>query len=74
MIKTTECEKICLKADGGKILYNERIAAYTPKAYLFAESESSEWVEVDETEAPTLGDEATTADYQEALREMGVDI
>ena len=52
MIKITECNKICIKADDGKMLYNASIDAYTPKAYLFAETEESEWVEVDASVVP----------------------
>lgn len=52
MIKTIECNKICLKADEGKTLYNASIDTYAPKAYLFAESEESAWVEVDASEVP----------------------
>ena len=52
MIKMTECGKICLKADEGKMLYNASIDTYTPKAYLFTETEETEWVEVDASEVP----------------------
>lgn len=52
MIKITECNKICLKAEDGKMLYNASIETYTPKVYLFVEAEESEWVEVDASAVP----------------------
>ena len=74
MIKIVECEKICLKAENGKMLYNASIDTYTPKAYLFAESEEADWVEVDASEVPVIEEEATAEDYHTALAEMGVEV
>lgn len=34
------------------MLYNASIDTYTPKAYLFTETEETEWVEVDASEVP----------------------
>ena len=64
MIKTIECNKICLKADKGKMLYNERIGTYTPKVYLHSENEESEWTEVLLPDVPT-NEEPTETDYAE---------
>ena len=72
MLKLTECNKICLKADTGKMLYNASIDTYTPKAYLFTEAEESDWVEVDASEVPVMDEEATEADYIAELQRLGV--
>lgn len=74
MIKLIECNKPCLKADKDKMLYNASIDTYTPKAYLFAESEEAEWVEVDASAVPVIEEEPTAEDYQTALAEMGVEV
>lgn len=68
MIKIHECEKICLKADEGKMLYNASIDTYTPKAYLFAETEETEWTEVDASTVPT-NDELTDTEALGTLLE-----
>ena len=66
MKKYTECGKICLIADKGKMLYNASVDAYTPKAYLFAESEQTAWTEVDDSEIPATEPELTETE-QKAL-------
>lgn len=67
MIKTVECNKICLKADEGKMLCNASIDTYTPKAYLFAEAEETEWMEVDESELPVEDEELSDSETLEIL-------
>ena len=55
-----------LVADEGKALTNGDITTNC------VDVESVEgWIEIDE---PSEGDEATETDYQEALRELGVDV
>lgn len=71
MTKVTECSKICLKADAGKMLYNAGIEIYTPKAYLFAETEESEWKEVDASAVPAE-EEITDTEALEILLGGGV--
>lgn len=56
------------------MLCNASLDVYTPKAYLFTETEESEWVEVDETEVPVTDEEPTAEDYEAALAEMGVEV
>lgn len=58
MTKVTECSKICLKADAGKMLYNAGIEIYTPKAYLYTEDEKTQWAEVDASAVPPMEEES----------------
>lgn len=71
MERLNECNKFCLKADEGMILYNASIDTYTPKAYLFAETEESEWVEVDASTVP-LEEELADTEALEILSGGGV--
>lgn len=64
MRKVAECGKICLKAADGKMLHNASIDTYTPKAYLFAETEETDWVEVDISEVPVVEDELTETEQK----------
>ena len=50
MITVMECNKVCLKADEGKILFKDTIG-YTPKVYLYNNSNEHDWIEVDISEA-----------------------
>ena len=63
MEKFNDCNKVCLKADFGKMLYNESNGIYTPKVYLFSEDEESEWTEVSISDVPTT--EPSENDYSE---------
>ena len=63
MIRVIECEKICLKAETGKMLFNNSHNIYTPKAYLHSESEVEEWTEVSLSDVPT--NEPTDEEYSE---------
>lgn len=70
MTKRFECGKSCLKAGEDKMLYNESINVYTPKVYLFLESEEAEWTEVDRSEVPfdeELSDAETLSELMEVL-------
>lgn len=69
MIKIIECEKSCLKADKGKMLFNSNVNVYTPKAYLYSEAEAAEWSEVDEA-AAVLEEEISAEDSLLELMEV----
>lgn len=70
MTKTVECGKVCLKAGDGKMLYHAGLNLYTPKAYLFLETEETDWVEVDASEVPVDEEELTAEQALEELMEV----
>ena len=54
MIKITECGKTCLRADKDHMLYHAGLEVYTPKAYLFAAEEETQWTQVEASAVPPM--------------------
>ena len=63
-----------LRADEGMVLTND--SSFGTTVYLGKESDGSTWYEItaEEAEKRMDEDEATVADYQAALRRMGVNV
>lgn len=73
MIKTTnDFGHYVLSADKGNTLHNGEI--YTKVYISNADIDETNWIEVDDSTVPVVEDEATAADYEAALAEMGVEV
>lgn len=74
MQKNIENGITVLRADEGMMLTND--STFGTSVYLGKENDGSAWYEItaEEAEERMNDDEATEADYREALRRMGVEV
>ena len=61
-----------ISAENGMTLHDGE--SYTKIHISHEDIDASEWTEVKDSDVPVVDDEPAPADYQAALREMGVDV